>query len=93
MCDPAMMVRIALKTLERLPINALRHPVHGNTTGWYIWGGEYSCGDDFFQPIHAAHLFNVLPSLIPYLALAPGWRVLLAPEQIDIWYDPASLNV
>ncbi|GAC1662096.1 MAG: hypothetical protein NVS9B7_30090 [Flavisolibacter sp.] len=22
------------------PINGLRHPVEGNTSGWYIWAGE-----------------------------------------------------
>lgn len=92
-CDPTMKVGIALATIDSLPINALRHPVHGDATGWYIWGGEISTADDFFQPMHASHLFGMLPSLIPYLALAPGWRVLLAPNQIDVWHDPQLKTV
>jgi hypothetical protein len=34
-----------------------------------------------------------LPALVPYLGLAPGWRVLLAPSHIDVWYDPMLLAV
>lgn len=39
---------------------------------------------EFFQLVHASHLFSVLPSLMLYVALAPGWRVLLAPDQIEV---------
>jgi hypothetical protein len=88
-----MKVGIALATLDRVPINALRHPVDGDTTGWYIWGGEFSTDDGFFQSMHASHLFGMLPKLIPYLALAPGWRVLLAPDRADVWHDSELLNV
>lgn len=32
-----------------VPINGLRHPISGDTSGWYIWGGEeYSDKDYFF---------------------------------------------
>jgi hypothetical protein len=86
-------VGVALSTLGRLPLNALRHqPEHG-TCGWYIWGGAYSDSADFFQAMHVYHLVRHVPQLVPYLALAPGWRVLLAPEQTDIWYDAALLSV
>jgi hypothetical protein len=65
-CDPAMKVGIALATIDRSPPNALRHPVLGDATGWFIWGGELSTDDDFFQPMQASHLFGVVPRLIPY---------------------------
>jgi hypothetical protein len=84
---------IALSTLSQLPLNALRHPPEAGTSGWYIWGGELSGDPDFFQPLHVHHLVAHAPALIPFLALAPGWRVLLAPEQTDVWYDPAILAV
>jgi len=29
----------------------------------------------------------------PYLARPPGWRVLLAPGQEDVWYDGTLLDV
>lgn len=84
-------VGIALATLQELPLNALRHKPEGGTCGWYIWGGEHFSEDkDFFQPLHVAHLADHVPLLVPYLDLAPGWRVLLAPNYEDVWFD-ASL--
>ena len=31
---------VALDSLDKVPLNALRHSPEGNTCGWYIWGGE-----------------------------------------------------
>ena len=87
-------VGIALDTLSQLPLNALRHPPEGDTCGWYIWGGEeMSEISDFFQPLHVSHLNERCPEIIKFLALAPGWRVLLAGNQVDIWYDETLLNI
>ena len=83
----------AQSTLALLPLNALRHLPESGTCGWYIWGGDYSDDPDFFQPLHVHHLAEHAPQLIPYLALAPGWRLLLAPGQTDVWYDPALIAV
>ena len=86
-------VGIALGSLASFPLNALRHPPDGDTCGWYIWGGEVmSQAPDFFAPLHAFHLAEYCPSLVPYLALAPGWRVLLAPGQEDAWFDQSLLG-
>lgn len=30
-------------------INGLRYPPEGDTTGWYIWSGEWSDAPDFFS--------------------------------------------
>ena len=87
-------VGIALATLSKAPLNALRHPSQGNTCGWYIWGGEIlSQSPQFFQPLHVRHLAEYCPSLLPYLGLAPGWRVLAAGEQVDVWHDPELLEI
>ena len=91
-CDPEAKVGIALATLQRLPLNALRHTPINGTCGWYIWGGELSDAPGFFQPLHAAHVPEYVPQLVPYLALAPGWRVLIAPTQLDVWYDAALVG-
>jgi hypothetical protein len=82
---------IALSTLSRTPLNAARHPAENGTCGWYVWGGELTDSPDFFQPLHVHHLARLVPSMVPYLALAPGWRVLWAPGHVDVWYDPALL--
>lgn len=74
------------------PLNALRHPPEGDTSGWYIWAGEeLSDNPEFFIPLHVSHLADWCPTLIPYLALPPGWRVLLAPGQEDVWFDEGLL--
>jgi hypothetical protein len=85
---------VALQTLALRPLNAFRHqPVHG-TSGWYIWGGEvFSDDPSFFAPVHHQHLAQHCPSLEPYLGLGPGWRVLLAPNQEEVWFDSKLLAV
>jgi hypothetical protein len=86
-------VGIAFQTLDAIPLNALRHRPEAGTCGWYIWGGEhFSQAPDFFQPLHVAHLDEYCPKLLPYLGLAPGWRVLLALDYQDVWYDESLLK-
>ena len=75
------------------PIHGLRHPPKGQTCGWYIWTGELSQDDDFFEPQHVAHLADSCPQILKYLALPPGWRFLLATGYEDVWFDAALLEV
>jgi hypothetical protein len=76
------------------PLNGLRHPPEGGTSGWYVWAGETLSSDpDFFEPHHVAHVSDLLPQVLPYLGLPPGWRFLLAENHEDVWYDPELLNV
>jgi hypothetical protein len=75
------------------PVNGLRHPPEGDTTGWYIWAGEEPGQEpDFFQPVHVQHLHSICPAVIPYLALPPGWRFLVAPKYEDVWEDASLLS-
>ncbi len=77
-----------------LPINGLRHPPQGDTSGWYIWAGEKMSTDpDFFAPLHASHLPDWCPAAIQFLGLPPGWRFLIAGDYVDVWEDPELLNV
>jgi hypothetical protein len=79
----------------KLPLNGLRHPPTEGTLGWYIWAGqELSDDPGFFEPVHAHHLYELCPDVLPYLALPPGWRFLLGESgYADVWYDGALLNV
>ncbi|SMB79796.1 conserved hypothetical protein [Hymenobacter roseosalivarius DSM 11622] len=76
------------------PIHGVRYAPEADTTGWYIWAGEFSLADDFFQPVHLAHLTAWAPQVQPYLGLGPGWRFILDPEEdyVDVWFDD-SLGV
>ncbi len=86
-------VGLALSTLGQQPINGLRHPPESGTSGWFIWAGEQlSPAPDFFQPLHVQHLAERCPEALPYLALPPGWRFLVAPGQEDVWFDASLLE-
>jgi hypothetical protein len=76
------------------PLHGVRHMPEGDTSGWYIWAGDYSTAEDFFQPVHVAHLEKWQPILNRYLCLAAGWRFLLVPEEgyTDVWFDPSVLG-
>lgn len=80
---------------KTMPIHALRHPVKGDTTGWYIWAGDYSTDKDFFQPLHIVHLLECCPLILPYLGLPAGCRVLIAENgnYVDVWEDLSLLNI
>jgi hypothetical protein len=91
--QPHLKLGLALAALGQQPINGLRHPPKGDTTGWYVWGGlELSPAADFFQPVHLDHLEEVLPAVIPYLGLPAGWRFQIAPGHEDVWFDAALLS-
>lgn len=75
------------------PINGLRHPVVGNTSGWYIWAGEYSSDPSFFVPIHAMHLSERCPQITKYLGLPEGWRFQYAPGYEDVWEVKSLLEI
>ena len=76
------------------PLNGLRHHAETGTSGWFIWRGErLGTAPDFFHPLHIEHLESWCPEVIPYLALPPGWRFLLAPGHEDVWFDASLLSV
>jgi hypothetical protein len=91
-CEKASKAGIALQSMGHSPLNALRLKPEGDTCGWYIWAGEYSDSPNFFQPLHVEHLSKYVPNLLPYLGLGAGWRVLLASDNEDVWYDKDLLK-
>lgn len=76
-----------------LPLNALRHPAEGRASGWFIWAGEeLSDAADFFVPLHVSHVMDHCPGIVPYLLLPAGWRVLIAPDYEDVWFDQSLID-
>ncbi|MCG2612785.1 hypothetical protein LZZ85_00780 [Terrimonas sp. NA20] len=83
----------SFKTFE-MPVNGLRNPLEvAGYAEWYLWCGEFSDADDFFQPVHVHHLLQLCPKAIRYLGLAPGWRFLFDNVYEDVWYDENLLNI
>lgn len=90
---PQSKVGIALRTLSLRPIHGLRHPPEGDTNGWYIWCGEYSENEHFFQPLRVEHLNERLPQVLKYVVLPPGYRFLIDDDgDEDVWYDESLLS-
>ncbi|MCG7500157.1 hypothetical protein MHO82_25170 [Vibrio sp. Of7-15] len=86
--DMSLKVGIALETLHIEPIHAVRTEACDGTTGWFIWCGEFSEDADFFKPLCANHLDKYCPHIIKYLALEPGFRVLIDRNDYeDVWFD------
>ncbi|WP_438872782.1 immunity protein Imm33 domain-containing protein [Paractinoplanes deccanensis] len=85
------MVGIALSRGPKLvPLNTVRHLPVGSTNGWYVWRGDQRPDDaDFFSASHVEHMPEQVPELLPYLALPPGWGVVLAPGYEDVFFDEA----
>jgi hypothetical protein len=89
---PDLKIDLALDTLDRLPIYGVRLNPDKDAEGWFIWGGDYSDDPAFYQPIHVCHLEDVMPIVVRYLALAPGYRFIIDHEGYeDIWFDASVL--
>lgn len=90
---PSVNSGFALGTETQRPIHGLRSPATADTTGWYIWCGEYSEANDFFRPIHTEHLNKLLPEVVAFLGLPAGYRFMLNHDLRDVWFDPSLLNL
>jgi hypothetical protein len=91
---PESKLGFSLPTEGKLPINGLRHPVVGETNGWYIWCGENFSNDaEFFKPLHASHFYEDYPEIAKFLGLPPGFRFLFTPNGVDVWFDESLLKV
>lgn len=96
-CDLNLKIGISLNIIENkyeMPIYGSRLRTENGTNGWYIYAGDYSEADDFFKPLHASHLEEICPLLLPYLGLAPGSRFLIAENgnYVDVWEDLSLLG-
>ncbi|WP_219134439.1 hypothetical protein [Janthinobacterium sp. UMAB-60] len=86
---PEPMVALAIGSLEQSPIYGTRINLPENgTISWFIHCGEHSEALDFYQPLHAAHLREMLPQVLDYLALPSGARFILDREGYeDVWQE------
>ena len=85
--SPLDKVAVSLGTLNLQPLNARRVSPERGICGWYIWGGaagRQSRAAGFFETMPVAHLLERCPQIMPFLALAPGWWVSIAPGGPEI---------
>lgn len=85
-------VGLARAARSGLPIHGMRVPPTKGMSGWFIWAGELSEQENFFEPVHAVHLREICPLAQPFLALPAGWRFLTDGSYVDVWHDPQLLE-
>lgn len=82
------------ENLDLSTLNGSRHKTKKGEVCWFIWSGEYSEDDKFFQPICAEHLMQRIPKLIDYLGLDAGFRFLITEKGYeDVWFDEKLLEM
>lgn len=86
---PEPMVALAIGSLQASPIYGTRIVLPENgTISWFIHCGEHSEALDFYQPLHAEHLRDMLPQVLAYLALPSGAKFILDREGYeDVWRE------
>jgi hypothetical protein len=87
--QPNDMVAVALQTIGQIPICGTRVILTSNEKiSWFFHCGEFSEDDNFYQPIHVAHLNDLLPEVVSYLALEQGFRFVIdGKEYEDVWKE------
>jgi hypothetical protein len=81
------------ENLDLETLNGLRLKTEKGEVCWFIWSGEYSEEDNFFQPICAEHLMQRKPKLIAFLGLDEGFRFLMTEKGYeDVWFDEKLLE-
>lgn len=88
-CSENEFVGVAIESIKNQPLYGVRHRRENDTCGWYLWGGEYSDDDEFFQPVHFSHIHEIIPNYaLKYLALAPGFKFITDNNGYeDVWYE------
>jgi hypothetical protein len=82
------------ENLDLGTLNGLRHRTKKGEVCWFIWSGEYSEDDNFFQPICAEHLMQRKPKLIDYLGLDVGFRFIISENGYEaVWFDEKLLEI
>lgn len=86
---PEPMIALATGSLNQEPIYGTRIALPENgTISWFIHCGAHSDALDFYQPLHAAHLQELLPQVIDYLALPSGARFIIDRAGYeDVWVE------
>ncbi|AZC21721.1 hypothetical protein C4K39_0007 [Pseudomonas sessilinigenes] len=87
---PEPMIALATGSLAHSPIYGTRIELPQNgTVSWFIHCGEHSTAVDFYQPLCAEHLVELLPEVIDYLYLPSGTCFIIDRAGYeDVWQDP-----
>jgi hypothetical protein len=82
-------VAVAVHTLNQDPIVGIRKIAETEeNVSWYIYGGELPEGEDFFETMTIKKLQDIIPEVLPYLALDIGYRFMIDGDDYeDVWKE------
>lgn len=82
-------VAVAVHSLNQDPIVGLRDaPQTDENVEWFIYGGELGEGEDHFETMNIKKLQEILPEVLPYLALERGYRFMIDGDDYeDVWKE------
>lgn len=82
-------VAVAVHSLNKEPLVGLRKaPETDENISWFIYGGELGEGEDFFETMSIKKLQEILPEVLPYLALQQGFRFMIDGDDYeDVWKE------
>ena len=82
-------VAVAVHTLTQDPIVGIRKIAETEeNVSWYIYGGELPEGEDFFETMTIKKLQDIIPEVLPYLALDIGYRFMIDGDDYeDVWKE------
>ncbi|WP_228714933.1 immunity protein Imm33 domain-containing protein [Acinetobacter pullicarnis] len=85
------LVAVALQSIKQEPIVGIRKkPIPGESVAWYIYGGELQTKDEDFEIMSIKELQDILPEVLPYLALDHGYRFMIDQDDYeDVWKEEA----
>lgn len=82
-------IAVAVDSLHQEPIVGIRNkPEAGEDVTWFIYAGEHDDREDFFQTVCVKDLQELLPEVLPFLALEHGYRFMIDREEYeDVWKE------
>lgn len=80
-------VAVAVKSLAQDPLVGIRKKT-ADQVSWYIYAGELKEGIDDFETMTVRELQDILPEVLPYLALDVGYRFMIDEDDYeDVWKE------
>ena len=82
-------IAVAVHSLKQDPIVGLRNKAEGDeNVSWFIYGGELAEGEDSFETMTVRDLQDLVPQVLPYLALDVGFRFMIDGDDYeDVWKE------
>jgi hypothetical protein len=81
-------IAVAVDTLQKEPLVGIRKKAESENVSWFIYGGELAADLESFEMMTVRELQDILPDVLPYLALDIGYRFMIDQDDYeDVWKE------